>query len=107
MNQEKINNYHDLAKQNCKDPRLTHIWELWLKLSAAKFKVEEGKSLFERLAIKPWETNDPLISKAWQELTAPENLKELEYWNNQGTMNPIAQEVTDKAIEYCKKRNKS
>ena len=104
----KIKDWDEFAKQNCDDPELTHIWALWLKLSAARYEVEEGNSLMARLKLKAWETDDPLISEAWANLTAPENLEDLEYWSNQnkGELNPSVKEWIDKSIEDCKKRTR-
>lgn len=105
MDNKKITDWDDLAQKNCDDPKLKNIWALWLKLSAARYEAEEGKSLFKRLRLKPWETDDPLLTKAWDNLTAPENLEDLEYWSNQGEMNPCARAWTDKALEECKRKN--
>ena len=104
MDQKIINDWDKYSKEHCSDPKLVHVWALWLKLSRARFTIKDGESILARLKIKPWDSQDPLISEAWKNLTAPENLEELEYWSKQSAHNPTAREETDRAIEDCKKR---
>jgi hypothetical protein len=56
--------------------------------------------------IPPWESSRPTIQAAWEKLTAPHNLADLEYWlafyDNGARMNDWAREATLKAIEVCR-----
>lgn len=85
--------------------KMPKIQQLWVDLSRAQWKEKEGESLAERLSTPPWDSSDPEIKNAWDALTAPENLAELEKWGEK-EMNPRARECTDKALEACKKRIK-
>ncbi len=86
--------------------RMPRIQQLWVDLSRAHHAICEGESIMERLAIPPWESTDPMITAAWGELTAPENLDDLEKWG-ESNMNGQTREYTNKAIEVCRQRHKS
>jgi hypothetical protein len=56
----------------------------------------------------PWEAQHPEIRAAWNALTRPENLADLEEWlasfDGGASMNDWAREVTLKAIEVSRQR---
>jgi hypothetical protein len=65
-------------------------------------------SVREILSVWPWESAVPAVQAAWEALTRPEHLVDLEArWacSAGGTgMNEWAAEVTRKAIEICRSR---
>ena len=60
------------------------------------------------MLMDPWESEQPKIIAAWERLTRPENLPDLEFWlarfDNGRGMNDWAKKVTLKAIEVCRVR---
>lgn len=85
-------------------PRLRRVQEHWSKLDEAIL----GCGLSDDVFIDPWESSQPNILAAWETLTKPENLADLEFWlasfDNGYGMNDWARRVTLKAIEVCREK---
>lgn len=83
-------------------PRLRRVQELWRELDEAIL----GSRRFDEVFIDPWESSQPNILAAWNRLTKPENLSDLEFWlasfDNGNGMNDWARKATLKAIEICR-----
>jgi hypothetical protein len=67
-----------------------------------------GSGRLDDVFIDPWESSQPKIVAAWEALTRPENLADLEFWlasfgHGEG-MNDWARKATLKAIEVCRAR---
>ena len=79
------------------------IADLWLALARVRKAIRPGESILERLAVDPWDHDDPAIQDAWVALTAPENLHSLERWAV-GDLNPEARRATERAIVVARAR---
>jgi hypothetical protein len=90
---------------NRAESRLNRMREEWGALDEA---VWATASIQEILWTWPWESGSPAVQAAWEALTRPEHLSDLEYrWacsNGGADMNEYAAEVTRKAIEVCQSR---
>lgn len=88
------------------DPRIRRAYELWGKLDEAIL----ASGLDEPLAHShsPWESSHPRILTAWEALTSPEHLADLEFWlesfDHGSRMTEYARNLTLKAIEVCRAR---
>lgn len=83
---------------------LPSIQQLWVDLSRSRWEIEEGDSVLQKLSTAPWESDDPAILQAWDNLTRPENLDDLEAWANQDSMNTTAFDCARRAVEVCRER---
>jgi hypothetical protein len=87
------------------ESRLNRMREEWAALDEA---VWGTASVQEILWTWPWESAYPAVQTAWEVLTRPEHLADLEYrWScsdGGADMNEYAAEVTRKAIEVCRSR---
>jgi hypothetical protein len=87
------------------DNRLHRMESEWCKLD--EVVIISGQSL-DAVGQWPWLSSDPGVQAAWEALTRPEHLADLEYrlayWDGGAGMNHWAAEVTRKAIEACKSR---
>jgi hypothetical protein len=90
-----------------RDPEIELIFAFWSALDNAMFgrrPGDKGSEQIDRLLVKPWLSTDPVIRKAWVELTDPLNLSALEKWGCSSDMNPDAREATDAALKECRER---
>jgi hypothetical protein len=64
---------------------------------------------FDHIFIPPWLSTHPRIVAAWESLTRPERLSDLEErwaeYDNGAAMNPWAAEATGRAIEESRRRS--
>jgi hypothetical protein len=81
--------------------RLRRMQDQWAALDEAIL----GSGLDNHF-IPPWESSHPAIHAAWDKLTDPDNLADLEYWlafyDDGARMNDWAREATQKAIKACR-----
>jgi hypothetical protein len=73
------------------------MFALWSALEKAAW--ESG----EALGPEPWESGNDKVRSAWEELTRPSNLEDLELWAG-GDLNATAREATNRALRECKSR---
>jgi hypothetical protein len=87
------------------DEQLKRIFAKWTALAQAIITATRRKPFVE---CKPWESPQKQVQVAWDNLTHPDNLADLEAWYARGEhgreMNDFARETTLKAIEVCKAR---
>ena len=77
---------------------IERVRELFTAISRAKYKA--GEALGD-----PWETEDPGVVEAWDNLTAPENIADLTLWAAEiESFNPVARETTERAVARCQER---
>jgi hypothetical protein len=83
------------------ETRLRLMFDEWSALDEAVMK----GGLTEILGW-PWESQNPGVQTAWESLTQPEHLANLEFRlsDRGGKMNDWAEAVTRKAVEVCRSR---
>jgi tetratricopeptide (TPR) repeat protein len=85
--------------------RILRMQDQWAALDEAIL----GSGSPDESSVPPWESSHPTIRAAWEQLTDPANLDDLEYWlaftGDRPGMNPWARAATLKAIEVCKAKN--
>ena len=88
------------------DPRIRRAYELWGKLDEAI--ITSGLDEMLAHSNSPWESSHPRILTAWEALTSPEHLADLEFWlewfDHGLRMTEYARDTTLKAIEFCRAR---
>jgi hypothetical protein len=88
------------------NPRRERMRDEWLALDAALWTTH---SVVEMLTVWPWDSSVPAVQAAWEALTRPEHLADLEYrlaCHDGGShrMHDWAETVTRKAVEVCQSR---
>jgi hypothetical protein len=85
--------------------RLDRMRDDWSALDEAVWSTGSAEDI---LWTWPWESSHPAVRAAWEVLTRPEHLAELErrwaLYDNGANMNDYAAAVTRKAIEICRSR---
>lgn len=72
--------------------------ELWRQLDELRFTEFPGFT-------DPWKDPNPNVQKVWNQITDPENLKELEERLNK-PLNFYAKKATEIAYEECQQKSK-
>jgi hypothetical protein len=84
------------------------LWEkihpFWAAVDNSMHTPLEGEILLQKTDQKPWESSFPDVKAAWAALTAPEHLSLLEWWASRGSLNPVAEEATKRALADCRAR---
>lgn len=81
------------------DAKRDQIFPFWAALGRARAGYLDGDHG------RPWESEIPLVQKAWSDLTTPHHLDLLLAWlEAPGEKNPVAQEASLKAVETCRAR---
>jgi hypothetical protein len=87
------------------DERILRMRDEWIALDDAIWATGRVR---EMLAVWPWESSYPTVQAAWEALTRPEHLADLEFrlacFGGGAGMNDWAAAVTRKAIEDCRQR---
>lgn len=81
------------------------ISELWLALSRAQHSPRPGESILDRLRLPPWEHDDLVVQEAWERLTRPENVAELEEWAK-ANLNQTVRHMTEEALKAARSRSR-
>jgi hypothetical protein len=85
--------------------RILRMQDQWAALDEAIL----GSGSHDDNSVRPWESSHPTIHAAWEQLTDPANLDDLEYWlafsGDRPGMYPRAKAAILKAIEVCKAKN--
>ncbi|MBI4612479.1 MAG: hypothetical protein HY720_02610 [Planctomycetes bacterium] len=95
---------HSISDEAHYDPEIQRIFGLWSRLDQEIFTPNPGESVLERMATDAWESQDPRIRAAWEELTDPTNLPALTEWAAQSNMHAEARRASDMALRICRER---
>jgi len=83
--------------------RMPRVQQLWISLNVSRFAACQGPDRRELVAMPIWELKDPDVQEAWQNLTDPANLTELEQWSTE-LEDPSIKDGVAKAIQVCRAR---
>jgi len=90
---------------NADEARLRRMQDEWCELDEAMMAT---LACLDPVACRPWLSTHPRVVAAWEALTRPENLADLEFWlahfDDGAAMNEWAAEATRKAIEVSRSR---